>query len=89
MAQLPTLKERRIKAFERFTFKTAKNEKYKHWFPLKENIRGTRTPHVYKEEQAAGNRLYNSPIFAMRRLLNGTSVLKIEQIDMTGIFNAP
>lgn len=89
MAQLPTLKERRIKAFERFTFKTAKNEKYKHWFPLKENIRGTRTPDVYKEEQAAGKRLYNSPIFAMRRLLNGTSVLKIEQIDMTGIFNAP
>ena len=86
---LPMLKERRAKAFERFAFKTAKNEKYSHWFPLKDNIRQTRSTAVYKEEKAVGNRLFNSPIFAMRRILNNSSSNYSDQVDLTGIFNVP
>ena len=86
-AQLTTLKERREAAFEKFARKAVKNPKYNHWFPLKENLRQTRHSNLYKEEKAVGNRLFNSPIFAMRRLLNGNKVQ--EEVDLTGLFNAP
>ena len=86
-SELSTLEERRVKAFERFTTKTLKNKKYESWLPLKENIRTNRTTSTFKEEFAAGNRLYNSPVYTMRRLLNRSE--SISQIDLTGMFNNP
>ena len=82
---LPSLKDRRIKAFQKFAKNTLENLKYRHWFPLKNQTRDTRS--VAKEEKAIGNRLYNSPVFAMRRFLNQTESPDIP--DLTGLFNNP
>ena len=63
--------ERRIQAFTKFTNKTAASGKFDHWFPLQEktnyNLRKTQK---YVEFHANTDRLYKSPIFSMRRLLN-------------------
>ena len=84
---LMSLKDRRIRAFEKFTSNTVKNPKYQHWFPPRVIARHTRSNTQYKEETAVGNRLYNSPIFAMRRLLNNSDFPEI--VDMSGLFNEP
>ena len=84
---LQTLKDRRVSSFQKFTSKTIKNPKYNHWFPERIVTRFTRSSAKYLEEKAVGNRLYNSPIFAMRRLLNNTETPEI--IDMSGLFNLP
>ena len=70
MSGLDTLLVRRSNTFEKFTRKTLENQKYSHWFPLNNNKRWTRHSVAYKEEIAVTYRLYKSPIFAMRRLLN-------------------
>ena len=70
-AGIETLEARRQSALLKFAQKSLKNPKYSSWFPLKDNERQTRHTTPYEEEYARGNRLYNSPIFAMRRLLNG------------------
>ena len=68
---LETLKKRREKAFLKFTFNLIKNERYSAWFPLVEqsnySLRNTKT---YSKEYARTTRLFNSPLFAMRRALN-------------------
>ena len=87
LSNLKTLKERREISFEKFARTTVKNPKYAHWFPKNPAIRSGRNTKIYKEEIANGNRLYNSPIFAMRRLLNDTKT--IDQIDLSGLFNTP
>ena len=87
MSNLKSLKSRREESFAKFANKTLTNPKYLHWFPLKNSRRLTRGTQKYKEEQAVGNRLYNSPIFAMRRLLNGNE--SPDNVDLTGLFNAP
>ena len=87
MANIPTLEDRRVEAFNKFTYKTLKNPKYAHWFPRNIPERMTRNTATYKEETSLGNILYNSPIFSMRRLLNRSK--NIEQVDLTGFFNAP
>ena len=73
-ARLETLETRRDRNFERFTRKTVKNPKFMHWFPEKEHQRFTRRAETveYVEKFSKSTRLYNSPIFAMRRLLNAT-----------------
>ena len=81
MSTLIPLSERRQISFEKFANKTSKNPKYQHWCPKKENIRLTRSTGQDIEEIASGNRLYNSPIFTMRRLLNGNNTL--DTVDMT------
>ena len=87
MSGLQTLEERRVNSFDKFTKNTAKNPKYNHWFPINPAERTGRNTNKYLEETATGTRLYNSPIFSMRRHLNRTSTL--EQIDLTGFFNLP
>ena len=69
---LNTLQDRRIESFRKFTIKTSKNPKYSHWFPKREVQRPTRLYEPYQEETAVGStsRLHNSPIFAMRRIMN-------------------
>ena len=69
---LSTLKARREKAVLKFAAKTAKNPVYSHWFLLNPNHTSSRNPKIYTEEFARTSRLYNSPLFHMRRLLNKT-----------------
>ena len=88
MSGLPTLKGRRETAFAKFASKSSKNPKYKDkWFPLRSNPRQTRSNNPYLEEQSTGNRLYKSPLFTMRRLLNNNT--EDTMIDLTGLFNSP
>ena len=73
MAGLLTLRERRIEQCDKFAAKCAGSERFEHWFPLKEGRRSARNggKEKYKEEFARCKRLYNSPLFYMRRRLNG------------------
>ena len=71
---LQTLKERRETAMLKFAQKTSKNPVYAHWFKENPNPRrnSLRFSKPYVEEMARSERLYNSPLFYFRRLLNGT-----------------
>ena len=70
-AGLETLRTRRIERCDRFAKKCAEDPRFEHWFPENMSGRSTRNREKYKEEYARCNRLYNSPIFYMRRRLNG------------------
>ena len=48
------------------------NSIYSHWFKLNRNQTSNRNPKIYEEKFARTSRLYNSPLFAMRRELNAT-----------------
>ena len=67
---MTTMEERRKKMFCNYANKLVKSERFTKWFPENNcsvNLRGKKK---YKEVHANTNRLYNSPVFAMRRLLN-------------------
>ena len=83
-ARLETLESRRTVLFNKFAAKTVKNQKYSAWFPPKPETRPTRSSQKYLEEHASGNRLYNSPIYTMRRTLNSSD--NTQQIDLSGFF---
>ena len=83
-AGIERLQKRREDALLRFAQKTSKNPKYASWFPLKQATRQTRHTTPYLEEFARGNRLYNSPLFAMRRALNGSP--ENEEMCLVGMF---
>ena len=83
---LEKLEERRKKNLLKFAQKTLDNPRYsERWFPKRQLVRINRNTHPYLEEQARGDRLYKSPIYTMRRLLNGNSTSDL--VDLTGIFN--
>ena len=87
-AGLTSLEERRQKNLLKFAQKTLKNSKYSdRWFPKRELQRVNRHTAPYLEEKASGDRLYKSPIFTMRRLLNGN--FDQADLDLTGLFNNP
>ena len=71
MTGIKTLEKRREEAFANFTRKLVSSERFGVLFPEKEahgmELRKTKT---YCEEFARTNRLYNSPIYSMRRFLN-------------------
>ena len=69
-----TLEARRSKALSSFANKSL-NGQFSHWFPLNEGAGRTRESLKYKEEYARCDRLRNSPIFAMRRLLNEENMM--------------
>ena len=71
MADLKTLRQRRIEAADKFALGCVNSDRFRRWFP--ENISTRRSRHQlpYKEEYARCDRLKNSPIFYMRRRLNG------------------
>ena len=70
---------------ELFAEKTLKNVKYApRWFPKRDLVRLNRNTSPFLEERAEGDRLYKSPLFAMRRYLNGNRVA--EEVDLTGLF---
>ena len=87
-SNLSRLEQRRVIAFQKFTNKTVKNTKYANWFPKREIIKETRNTSIYLEELAVGDRLYNSPLFAMRHYLNNTESHR-QTSDLIGIFNTP
>ena len=72
LSGLRPLSERREEQFGRFAVNAAKNPVYAAWFPLNEGRLGTRNRKIYREKIATTDRLYNSPIYSMRRYLNGT-----------------
>ena len=70
-AGLSTLRERRIEATDKFAYKCLSNPRFCKWFPKKTNRTSARNKEEYLEEFAKCERLKNSPIFYMRRRLNG------------------
>ena len=68
LSGLEKLESRRERAIEKFAVKTLHSQ-YSHWFPRNEN-RTSRVSKKYKEEYARCERLKNTPIFYMRRVLN-------------------
>ena len=71
MSGLSTLRERRIQHCDNFARKCAGSHRFAHWFRKKKSGRATRNAEEYEEDFARCDRLYNSPIFYMRRRLNG------------------
>ena len=71
-SNLETLEERRQKKLRKSAEKTSRSKQFAHWFPLNENRFSQRTSNKYKELFAKSDRLYNSPLFEMRRVLNNT-----------------
>ena len=67
-----TLKTRRNDLLRKFALKTVKNGRYSEkWFPLARSTQHeTRFPKRYLEQNSRTERLYKSPLFTMRRLLN-------------------
>ena len=72
MSGFQTLRDRRKALFNSFAEKAVKNPVYAGWFPLNKGRSGTRNRKKYVEKTATTDRLYNSPVYAMRRHLNNT-----------------
>ena len=66
-----TLRQRRIEQCDKFAAKCAASDKFSHWFPLRGGRTSERSGEKYQETYARCDRLKNSPIFYMRRRLNG------------------
>ena len=70
-AGIETLRARRIALTDKFAAKCVENPRFCHWFPLRTGRVSERTKEKYQEYKAKTDRLNNSPIFYMRRRLNG------------------
>ena len=73
-AGVTTLRQRRIELTDKFAQKCLKNPRFAKWFPLREGLRASRRladKEIYRETFARCERLRNSPVFYMRRRLNG------------------
>ena len=70
-AGVETLRERRIRLTDNFAQKCLKSERFRKWFPETELRRSGRQSERYKEFFAKTDRLKNSPLYYMRRRLNG------------------
>ena len=69
---LQTLRARRIELCDKFASKCLSSERFGHWFSEHVPGRaGTRQTIKYREHFARCERLRNSPLFYMRRRLNG------------------
>ena len=84
---LSSLEERRTSQFGKFANSTVKNPKYHHWFPPNNSLRKGRHTLKYLEETSKGNRLYKSPLFAMRRYLNQSE--DYIDVDLAELFHIP
>ena len=70
MADIPTLRDRRITICDNFAATAAVSARFMRWFPLRSG-RPTRGSLKYEETHARCDRLRYSPIHYMRRRLNG------------------
>ena len=65
------MKKRREECFANFTKKLINSERFSDLFPLNDSINmNLRHRNRYVEEHARSERLYRSPLFAMRRFAN-------------------
>ena len=71
MTGLERLQVRRDNHCKKIAQKAVSTRRFKGWFPLNNIARPTRGQLPYKEQHARTKRLYNSPRFHMRRMLNG------------------
>ena len=71
LAGVPTLRDRRIELVDKFSAKCVKSERFRSWFPEKVAGRASRRSEKYLESFARCERLKNSPLYYMRRRLNG------------------
>lgn len=66
-----TLLDRRKEIVQKFARKTALNLRYSDkWFPNQNPQRELRQNKTYLEENTRSKRMFNSPIYAMRQILN-------------------
>ena len=72
ISELETLEKRREKALLKFAQKASANPQFIHWFPRNTNRSSQRISKEFEEKFAKSDRLYNSPLYAMRRALNNT-----------------
>ena len=70
-AGITTLRQRRLELSDKFAEKCIKNPRFAGWFPRKVAGRATRNQDQYLEEFARCDRLKNTPVYYMRRQLNG------------------
>ena len=70
-AGVTSLRDRRIRLTDKFAEKCAASDRFKHWFPVVDGRRSGRSSEKYREFFAKNDRLKNSPLFYMRRRLNG------------------
>ena len=75
-AQLQTLRNRRVSHCDKFALKAANSDRFGHWFAKNPTDRNQRVRETYTEHYARCDRLKNSPLFFMRRRLNGKEGLK-------------
>ena len=71
LAGVTTLRERRIQACDKFAKKCLGSGRFSKWFPVRTGRASARRGEVFTEEFARCDRLKNSPLFYMRRRLNG------------------
>ena len=73
LADLQTLRERQTEQTDKFAWKCVDSDRFVHWFPCNPHTGGARMRGrlEFVEEFARCSRLYNSPVFCMRRRLNG------------------
>ena len=71
MSGLQTLRERRVELCDKFARKCIAATRFTGWFPLNNPGRRSRHTEMYKGEYARCDRLKNSPLFYMRRRMNG------------------
>ena len=90
---LQKLSVRRQEAVRKFAQKTSENSFYSYMFPKTDNARDLRSTKTFVEKFARSNRLYNSPLYYMRRLLNNTADSERNNnpmyVDLSHLFNAP
>ena len=70
-AGIETLRQRRIDLTDRFARKAANSDRFSHWFPRNLGGRAVRNRDEFQEFFAKTDRLKNSPLYYMRRRLNG------------------
>ena len=71
LAGVSTLRQRRIEHCDRFAKKCAGSDRFDSWFPLTTGRRSGRNKDEYQEQFARRKRLFDSPLYYMRRRLNG------------------
>ena len=74
LSGVPTLRQRRIDICDKFAKKAKDSARFARWFPKKCSDRPTRkstAAETYVEKFARCDRLKNSPVYYMRRRLNG------------------
>ena len=72
-AGVTTFRQRRIELCDKFAKQCPKNPRFARWFPVKTGVRASqrKAAEIYQEKYARCDRLKNSPVFYMRRRLNG------------------